>query len=777
MKKLLFLFFLIFSLSIFGQTDYSASWEDFYSYNNVKDFVKVDNVIYALSDNGVFTYNTRSQEMNKISSIQGLSGESTSAIYYSTIFKRLVIGYQNGLIEVVDEDGAITISADIVNFNQNGEKSINHISEYNNKLYLSTPFAIVVYDLEKLEFGDTYFIGNNSSDVTINETVISNETIYAATTSGIFSAEINSNLLIDFNLWQQRFMGTDFKGITVFNDHIYAISTTNLFRIEGMNLVSQSNFSQTIYGMKSSSSNLAITLNTSVKIFDNLMNLVSTIASNNDFEFTLHTSFVEENTVYLATKEYGILETALENPSNFTEIHPEGPLSNEVFAIDVLDANLWIVYGGYDGTYTPVQNRQGFSHFDGEQWINTPYDPNFPLGDLSAISIDPNHENRVYISSFGDTRRINTSLTGGLLVVEDDEIKTFYNQLNSPLEDIVANLADRVTLRISGSAFDNQGNLWVTNIGGTKELKKLSTNLQWSGVDLNPIKTNIAFGLNEVVVDQNNSIWIGTRRNGVYVYNETGDRKKALTTDAISGALPDLNVRTVAVDRNNSVWLGTKSGLVVFSNASSIFDEGKQEAFPIIINVNSDGFGDRLLGDQTINSIAIDGGDNKWFGSDSGGVLYTSPNGKTTLKNFNKGNSPLPSNRILKIKVDKNNGKVYFATDKGIVAYNSKVAPFGESLGAVYAYPNPALQNHETVTIDGRNGTHLPKGTNVKIIDVAGNLVYETNVVEGEQLQGGKVIWNKKNLAGNNVVSGIYIVLLSNDDASETSITKIAIVN
>ena len=172
MKKLLFLFFLIFSLSIFGQTDYSASWEDFYSYNNVKDFVKVDNVIYALSDNGVFTYNTRSQEMNKISSIQGLSGESTSAIYYSTIFKRLVIGYQNGLIEVVDEDGAITISADIVNFNQNGEKSINHISEYNNKLYLSTPLPLWFTILKNLEFGDTYFIGNNSSDVTINETVI-----------------------------------------------------------------------------------------------------------------------------------------------------------------------------------------------------------------------------------------------------------------------------------------------------------------------------------------------------------------------------------------------------------------------------------------------------------------------------------------------------------------------------------------------------------------------------------------------------------------------------
>jgi hypothetical protein len=276
-------------------------------------------------------------------------------------------------------------------------------------------------------------------------------------------------------------------------------------------------------------------------------------------------------------------------------------------------------------------------------------------------------------------------------------------------------------------------------------------------------------------VDQNNSVWIGTRRNGVYVYNENGDRKKALNTGAITGALPDLNVRTVAVDKSNKIWLGTKSGLVVYNNASGIFEETISEARPIIIL--DDGIAKKLAGDQTINTISVDGADNKWIGTDSGGVLYTSPSGQSTIANFGKQNSPLPSNRILKIKVDNNNGKVYFATDKGIVAYNSKVAPFGDTLGAVYAYPNPALKNHETVTIDGRNGTHLPKGTNVKVIDVAGNLVYETNVVEGAQLQGGKVVWDKKNLAGNLVVSGVYIVLLSNDDASETSITKIAIIN
>jgi hypothetical protein len=217
--------------------------------------------------------------------------------------------------------------------------------------------------------------------------------------------------------------------------------------------------------------------------------------------------------------------------------------------------------------------------------------------------------------------------------------------------------------------------------------------------------------------------------------------------------------------------------MVVYSRASGVFDDNNPEANPIVINGDEDGFGERLLGDQTINSIVVDGADNKWFGTDNGGVIYTNPSGQTTLANFSKQNSPLPSNRIIKISVDKSSGKVYFATDKGIVAYNSNVVPFGDVLGEVYAYPNPALKNHQTVTIDGRNGTNLPKGTNVKIIDVAGNLVFETNVVEGQELQGGKVVWNKQNLAGNKVASGIYIVLLSNDDASETSVTKIAIVN
>jgi hypothetical protein len=419
--------------------------------------------------------------------------------------------------------------------------------------------------------------------------------------------------------------------------------------------------------------------------------------------------------------------------------------------------------------------RKGYSYFNGESWLNEHFNENLP-NDLVHVTIDPKNENRVYMSALGVSNDVSTKPTGGLLVVEDTVLVETYNHLNSSFSPIVVSLP-AINIRVSGSVFDRSGALWATNYETAEELVKFSASGQWSSISLKSVQSNAAAGLTEIVVDRNNSIWIGSRRNGVYVYNENGDRKKALITAPNSGNLPDLNVRTIAIDANNRVWIGTQSGLVVYGNASGVFDDKTPNASSIVINGDENGFGERLLGDQTINSIAIDGADNKWFATDKGGALYTNPSGQTTLANFSKQNSPLPSNRILKIKSDERSGKVYFATTKGIVAYNSKVAPFGENLGAVYAYPNPALKSHEIITIDGRNGTHLPKGTNVKIIDIAGNLVYETNVVEGQQLKGGKVVWDKRNLAGKKVASGIYIVLLSNDDASETSVTKIAIVN
>ena len=778
MIKRLFVF-LIFSTSLISaQVDYSDSWEDFFSYNNVKDFIKSENILYALSDNAIFTYDCTTQEIKKLSSVQGLSGETTSAIHFSTQSDRLVIGYKNGLVEVVDSDGSITISADILNFNQTGEKSINDIFEYQGKLYLSTSFAIIEYDIDQLEFGDTFFIGNNSTDVKINEIVVLNDLIYAATERGIYSADINNVNLIDFNNWNLiSSVNNNFTNIIIFNNKIYTTLNKKLFEVTETNeIVLIEDYSSSIMSLKGSSTNLSVVFNSSVNIYSTNFDLVLQNNSDINFDYILNTAFAENNQLFLATKQFGILSSLISDDIIFQEIHPEGPVSNDVFSVTAKNNQLWVVYGGYTPTMAPIQPELGYSHYNGENWLTEENDLDNSFPGFVDVTLDPNNENKAFISSFGSTNQINTYQTGGLFVVENDEITNFYNNLNSPLEDIYETnpLINSVTVRISGSVFDNQGNLWIANIGLSNELKKFS-NGSWTEYDISSVKPNSSFGLSEIITDRNNSIWIGTRGDGVIAFNQNGERIKSLTALPTEGSLPNLRVISLASDSDNRIWIGTISGLVVFSNASGVFDADVVDAQPVIFE--EDGIAKKLLGDQYISAIAVDGANNKWFGTSDGGVTYTNPNGQTTIATFSKENSPLPSDRITKISVDKEFGKVFFATDKGIVAYNSNVAPFGETLGEVYAYPNPVRKFHNTVTIDGRNDTNLPKGTNVKILDIAGNLVYETNVIEGQELQGGKVIWDKKNLAGNNVASGIYIVLLANEDASETSSTKIAIIN
>ncbi|RUA07209.1 MAG: hypothetical protein DSY82_08560, partial [Flavobacteriia bacterium] len=85
-KQIIGNFLLVFLLKgsiVFSQTDFSDQWEDLYSYNNVKSFTGIDNKIYAAADNAVFIYDKATQEIQKFSSVNGLSGKTTTYIYFS----------------------------------------------------------------------------------------------------------------------------------------------------------------------------------------------------------------------------------------------------------------------------------------------------------------------------------------------------------------------------------------------------------------------------------------------------------------------------------------------------------------------------------------------------------------------------------------------------------------------------------------------------------------------------------------------------------------------
>ncbi|MDH5412611.1 MAG: hypothetical protein OEW87_00610, partial [Flavobacteriaceae bacterium] len=390
MKKQLLLIIYFLPALIWSQTDFSQSWEDFYSYNNVKDFIKVETKIYAVTDNAVFIYDILTKEVEKLSSVKGLSGNTTASIYFSEEFQRLVIGYQTGLIEIVDNDGKITIANDIERLNITGEKEIRHISQHNNNLYLSTPFAIVVYDIEKLQFGDTYFIGNNSSTVSINQINIIEDIIYAATEIGIFTADVTSPNLIDFNNWQQPqgdFTG-DFQTLVNFGNRLYTSKLSGFYEVIDQSSLQSINFlPDNILMLKSSEDYITVTTRKSAYVYDTALNQVAVTNTSLEFDYNLQSSYTEKSDIYLGTAEYGILQASFSNINDYIEIHPQGPTSNDVFSISAENNNLWVVYGGYDGAFTPLYRRTGFGHYNGEDWSNTPYNPSFPARDLVHITV------------------------------------------------------------------------------------------------------------------------------------------------------------------------------------------------------------------------------------------------------------------------------------------------------------------------------------------------------------------------------------------------------
>src|SRR5690554_894567 len=162
-KLLLFLTLFLVSNIVLSQ-DYSENWKGHFSFLNIQSVTRGDTKIYAAADNAVFSYDTLTKETKQITTINGLSGEMITTIYYSQIYGLLLIGYENGLMEIVfEDDGDVLTIVDIKNKPSIPPqiKRINHFNVIDNLVYVSTSYGISVYDLQYLEFGDTYFIGRS----------------------------------------------------------------------------------------------------------------------------------------------------------------------------------------------------------------------------------------------------------------------------------------------------------------------------------------------------------------------------------------------------------------------------------------------------------------------------------------------------------------------------------------------------------------------------------------------------------------------------------------
>ena len=778
-KRLVVLLIYLLPILHFAQ-DYSALWKGHYSYYNIKDVVKGNNKIYAASDNSVFSFDIQTNEIEELTTINGLSGETISTLYYSDTYQLLVIGYENGLIEIAfDNDDDILTLVDIIDkptIPATG-KRINHFNSFENVVYISTNYGVSVFDLEQLEFGDTYFIGNLGTQIKVNQTTISRDYIYAACADdgGLKKADITKSNLIDYQNWEQVASG-GFLAIESVENNLYAInSNRRIYQITNDILTESFFYADLPLDLKSINNNLVVTTKNDVFVYDSNFNLNAQVSVSEPFNTGFTSAILDSENLYIGTKDFGVLKTLIDNPITFEELHPDGPLLNNPFSIESGFGSLWVTYGEYSAFYNPYPlNSRGFSHLYQEEWTNTPYNDVLGAKCLNAISINPFNDKQVFISSF----------FSGLLEVNENVPTVLYNENNSGLESlIIPSDPDHIDLRVGASVFDKNGILWSLTSRIDSPLKSYNpgTN-QWKSFSFTDLIAdgfdggNAGFG--DMVLGESEIKWITSYRYGLIGFNGNGNIIKSIHSEEDN--MPTEYATAVALDKRNQIWIGTQKGLRVLYNTSNFFTEEHVKVDEIIIL--EDGVAKELLFQQYITDIEVDGSNNKWIATNESGLFYFSSDGQKTIFHFTKDNSPLPSNAIIDVSIDDSNGIIYIATSRGLVSYKSGGSSTNDDLLKAFVYPNPVRPAfdivEQKVKIKG-----ISEDVNIKITDIEGNLVAEaqsrTNLrYRGYNLEidGGIAYWNGKNLANNVVASGVYLVMLSDLDTFETRVLKLMVV-
>jgi hypothetical protein len=747
MKKFTFILFLIFVNLCYSQT---SRWKDYFSYFNIIAIQPVDNLIFSASENGLFSYNKSTGELKKFSKANGLHEVNISAFAYNSSNKTLLVGYNSGKLDILQKDKTHLIVDIPFDRNYQGNKKINHIYTEGDYAVLSMDFGITLFHLKKLEFKETCYFRQSLNYYKVNKSVILNNKIFAASTNGIYSHTID-NMLPNFSAWTLTNNGTNFNQIAKNNLSLFAASNYTIYKSDDEGIIWQNKGSYIdLKDIVSIDGALLLVQKNKIFLLDNSLKILKSM----EFSDNLNTGFYSDGTFYAGTQLKGLVR-------NNIYVVPDGPFNNRSYSLTIFDNQLWVAPGGrnVDNYFQPNPNSYGFYHFNGQKWNHISSESINDEKYIMKVIPNRNNTHEVFILSYEN----------GLLKMVNNQLKFIYNRTNSPIIEYE---------RLVGGNFDADGNLILVQTfaaesdnGVNNAIIIKTPNDQFKFLSLLPKRINLTGGAMNPYIDSKGYIWVPSPRNNglvVYKYNRTplnisDDKIYLINSNKNSGNLPSNNILCVNLDKSGTAWIGTDSGLRILRNPYQSLETGNYNTERIIITQN--GLGEEVLRETKITVIKTDAANRKWIGTYSSGVFYLSEDGTTLLNRFTEENSPLPSNLITDIQIDKT-GEVYFVTPSGMVSYRGDIIDSEDEFGDIVAYPNPVRPGYTgDITIRG-----LAHDSFVKITDVAGNLVYETKA------PGGVATWNGANFNGKPVASGIYLVLISNSEGKKHATTKIAII-
>lgn len=774
-KKLIFSFLLLalyftFSLPtlLFAQNNENIAlgeWRTHLTYFDAQTLATSSKKVYVASQNGLFFYDKEFSNLEVISRIDGLSDIGISYLQYLPNIDQLLIAYKNGNIDFLSEN-------EIKNFPVFFEdaaildKQIFHIYYLQNIVWISTNAGILEIDVENSEnkrIRNSYQnLGENGEILKVFATTIKENIIYAATEKGVRYVSLNSSVnKNDFRNWQ-TIPATQNKIIesigstgsillfSIQNEGVFSSSGTTTNRITQIPI-------EPVYDISEDRTNLTrgfIASKTGIYQVDGSFSSLQVNKIENELIKSPHQVISENGTLWIADNQTGLVTNGSSaSVENFVSLFPSGTYSQNTWGFTQAKGKIIAFSGGYTEPFNPLNRTTGFYVFENGKWTNY----NAENKDITSKSI-PNvrdlvgatyseTENRVYFASLQD----------GILVwnLSDDSFFVF-DSLNSPLPHN----------RVIDVKTDNSGTLWVALSGSNlredayfRKKPNDDTASSWKGFRFNQTRTTFPLSLE---IDENNNVWARLSRfvqGGILVFNEEGE-SKILIESVNSGNLASTTITALKSDQNGIMWIGTpaevSASVRTFSDVFGLFRSQDLNARDVFFQSR------QLLRDETITSISLDGGNRKWFGTTNGAWLFSDDASQQFL-HFTATNSPLFSNQILDIEIQDQTGEVFFATPNGIISYRGTSTVAKTDFSNIKIFPNPVRPEFMgVVAIEG-----LTQNANVKITDISGRLVYETNSF------GGTATWNGTDYNNVKAKSGVYLVYVSMRDGSEGFVGKI----
>lgn len=751
-----------------------GEWRDHLSYDNINSVTKVGSIVYASNGSGLLKYNEGDNSIEKFTKINGLSDVGVKLLRKNDYNNCVLVVYDNTNIDLIKPDGRIINFSDIKRKIIQGKKYINEVYFKDNLAYIACGFGIVIFDTDKLEVKDTYYIGNGISNVEVYDVIRNDTAVFAATPSGIYYGNTYKNLS-NFQNWKPLNNGlpvgpyntiVNFNGKIItnyseklnsnvsFKDTLYEYTTSgwvkyslnaNYMGVENKKLYDYSKFNK-----------LLIHDQWGVAEYDVSGNKLNYVTNYGFAYADINEIFYENNNKFwVADKKSGLVKTGGAPWANNEKIHINGPTNNLANDIDIKDGLLAVAPVYLGDVFNSQYNHAEPNIFQNDEWSFIDLDDS--IIDVNSVTIDPNDKNHMAFAC----------MANGIMEVRSNQIQGFYTYGNSPF--VGYNGTNDV--RITGVSFDKYSKLWASITIGKKCVSVKKVNNTWVNLDFEQFIVNPT--VSKIIFDKQDQAWIILPRNaGMIVYKDVNglsqpntSNTKLLSTAEGNGHLPSVDIHSIVEDKEGHIWVGTAKGVTVFYNPENVFTGANWDSQQILIE--QDGHVQILLENDVITALAVDGVNRKWVGTESSGVYCFSPDGQEEIYHFTADNSPLYSDLIKDLAADETTGDIVIASDKGIQTYRTPIIKGFDEYTNVHAYPNPIRPGSSSpVYITG-----LVDESTVKITDVSGNLIWST------KSQGGQVVWNLQSFAGTKAASGVYMIYCSTANGDKSATAKLLIVN